>query len=128
MIENNAVAKKENVAVDTPRDLQIVNPLVDIFENDDEILLVADMPGVAREDIAVHLDNGNLELSGKRRLGATGAVTWEEFDNVEYRRSFSVPQTIDVDKVKAETRDGVLTLHLVKTEAAKPRMIEVQVA
>ncbi len=105
-----------------------VTPLVDIFENEDEILLFADMPGVEKDDININIDNGTLSLSGLRKMESSGAVQWEEFGEAEYQRTFSVPQTIDVGKVSAEMQDGVLRLHLPKSEAAKPRQIEIKTA
>jgi len=105
-----------------------VTPLVDIFENEDEILLFADMPGVEKDDININIDNGTLSLSGLRKMESSGAVQWEEFGETEYQRTFSVPQTIDVGKVSAEMQDGVLRLHLPKSEAAKPRQIEITTA
>ncbi len=105
-----------------------VTPLVDIFENEDEILLFADMPGVEKDDININIDNGTLSLNGLRKMENSGAVQWEEFGEAEYQRTFSVPQTIDVDKVSAEMQDGVLRLHLPKSEAAKPRQIEIKTA
>ena len=103
-------------------------PVVDIYENTDEILLHADMPGVAKEDITVNVDNGKLSIMGMRRVTGGGAANWAEFGDVEYTRVFSVPQAIDVGKVNAELRDGVLRLHLPKSEAAKPRQIEIKAA
>ena len=74
----------------------------------------------------VNIDNGTLTLSAIRNLETKKNATWEEFGNVEYKRSFSVPQTIDVEKVNAELKDGVLRLHLPKSEAAKPKQIEIK--
>ena len=67
-------------------------------------------------------------MSGIKKMQPTGAAQWEEFGNVEYRRTFSVPQTIAVDKIDAELKNGVLLLHLPKSEAAKPKQIEVKAA
>ena len=114
--------------VEKSRPLPTVGPIVDIYENEDEILLHADMPGVEKDKITVNVDNGTLTISGVRELETKGVATWEEFGNVEYKRSFSVPQTIDVGKVNAELKDGVLRLHLPKSEAAKPRQIEIKTA
>jgi HSP20 family molecular chaperone IbpA len=102
-----------------------VIPAVDVYENDHEILLYADMPGLTKEDINVNIDNGKMTLNGIRRVETTGTSNWEEFGSVEYIRNFSVPQSIDVSKVNAELKDGVLKLHLPKSEAAKPRQIEI---
>jgi len=105
-----------------------VAPAVDIFENDNEILLYADMPGVVKEDLLINMDNGMLSLSGIRKLKLKGSAKWEEFRNVKYERSFSVPPTIDSDRVAAELKDGVLRLHLPKSEMAKPKRIEIKSA
>jgi HSP20 family molecular chaperone IbpA len=113
---------------DKNREVPTVAPLVDIYENEDEILLHADMPGVENKDITVNIDNGKLSLTGIRKIESNGAVQWEEFGNVEYQRNFSVPQTINVEKINAVLKDGVLRLHLPKSEAAKPRQIEIKTA
>ena len=125
-MDGKDLTQKDQSAVESTRNLRQVTPLVDIYENDDEILLHAEMPGVKKDDITVNIDNGNLTLTGVRTLTMEGAGEWEEFGNVEYQRAFSVPQTIDVNKVKAELKDGILALHLPKSEAAKPRQIEIK--
>lgn len=124
--EKKDIAKREEPMPERSRTIPAGAPVVDIYENEDEILLHADMPGVAKEDITVHVDNGTLSIRGVRTLAASGAAAWSEFGDVEYRRNFSVPQTIDVAKVHAELKDGVLKLHLPKSEAAKPRQIEIR--
>lgn len=125
MNESTDVAKREETMPERSRNLPTVAPRVDIYENDDGILLYADMPGVAKEDINVNVDNGTLVISGVRTLQSAGVANVEEFVDVEYRRTFSVPQTIDVAKVNAELNEGVLKLLLPKSEAAKPRQIEI---
>jgi HSP20 family protein len=128
MSDRKEIAKKEEKAIEKSRELKTAFPSVDIFENDDEILLHADMPGVKKDDVSVNIDNGTLSISGVRRFDSAGASTWKEFSDVEYVRSFSVPQSIDVERVKAELKDGVLKLHLPKSEAARPKMIEIKAA
>jgi HSP20 family molecular chaperone IbpA len=128
MNDNTAIAKRERITPERTRQLPTLAPAVDIYENDEEILLHADLPGVAKEDINVNIDNGRLTISGVRNLEVAGTANWEEFGNVEYKRTFSVPQTIETSKVKAELKDGVLRLHLPKSEAAKPRQIEIHSA
>jgi HSP20 family molecular chaperone IbpA len=124
-MDGKDITKKEQGAVESTRNLRQLTPLVDIYENDDEILLHAEMPGVTKDDITVNIDNGNLALTGVRSMSKGGAAEWEEFGEVEYQRVFSVPQTIDVNKVSAELKDGVLALHLPKSEAAKPKQIKI---
>ncbi len=126
MSERKDIVKREERVPE--QSIPVLAPAVDIYENDDEILLHADMPGVEKDDIKVNIDNGKLELSGVRRLVTNGAVNWEEFGDVEFSRSFSVPQAIDVNKVNAQLRDGVLYLHLPKSDNAKPRQIAIQAA
>jgi len=127
MSENKELVQGQESMVERRREIPVVVPRVDIFENEDEILLYADMPGVVKDEVRINVDNGRLELSGIRSGEACGAAKWEEFCDVDFQRVFSVPQTIDVNKVHAELKDGVLQLHLPKSEAAKPRQIEVKV-
>ena len=128
MKKRTELMKREESLPEKSREIPTVLPLVDIYENDDEILLQADMPGVDKDDITVNVDNGKLALSGIKKTKSIGASLWEEFGNVEYRRTFSVPQTIEVDKIDAELKNGILYLHLPKSEAAKPKQIEIKAA
>jgi len=125
---SNDIIKKEETAVEKNTHLRTARPVVDIYENDDEILVYADMPGVKKENISVNIDNGALSLKGTRHLDTAGTSNWEEFSDLAYIRVFSVPQSINVDQVAAELKDGVLKLHLPKSEAAKPRQIEIKAA
>ncbi|WP_289020241.1 Hsp20/alpha crystallin family protein [Desulfobacter postgatei] len=128
MDRSQEIAKQEEKNIEKTKELYEATPAVDIYENEDEILIYADMPGVVKDDISVDIDNGTLSISGVRKLSVTGPVTYEEFSNAKYVRNFSVPQTIDVEKVEAELKNGVLRLHLPKSEAAKPRQIEIKSA
>ena len=128
MRETTDIMKKEAAKIEPTHQLHSIAPEVDILENEDEILLYADLPGVTRENLTIRIDNGKLTLTGIRRLNAEGAATWEEFSDVEYHRVFSVPQSIDTEHISAELRDGVLHLHLAKIAAAKPKKIEIKTA
>ncbi|MDH3349079.1 MAG: Hsp20/alpha crystallin family protein [Desulfobulbaceae bacterium] len=128
MIEKANITTKKESLPERSHELPSIIPVVDIYENEDEILLHADMPGVAKEDITVNIDNGKLDIFGVRNMKTSGVASWEEFENVEFRRSFSVPQAIDVGKIGAKLKDGVLKLHLPKSEAAKPKQIEIKAA
>jgi HSP20 family molecular chaperone IbpA len=125
MKEATDLTTRKEEMLERRQELPRIVPMVDIFENDDEILLHADMPGVTKDNITVNVDNGRLEISGTRRLQTKGSCSWQEFGDVEYRRVFSVPQSIEVAKVNAELKEGVLKLHLPKAEAAKPRNIKI---
>jgi len=106
-------------------------PLVDIYENDrHELLIKAEMPGMKREDIDIKVENNTLTIRGERRRESE--VREEQYHRVErsygsFSRSFSLPSTIDSEKVSAEYKDGVLTILLPTREEAKPRQVAVQV-
>ena len=107
-------------------------PPVDVFQNgDQELVLKAELPDMTREDIDVTLDNGTLTVRGEKKLSSD--VKEEQFHRIERRygafsRSFSLPQTVDPNKVSADYKQGVLTVRLPLREEAKPRSIKVDVA
>ena len=107
-------------------------PAVDIYENDHhELVLKAELPDMKREDIQLTVENNTLTLRGERKLERE--VKEEQFHRIErnygsFSRAFTLPPTVDTAKVKAEYRDGVLTITLPLREEAKPRHIPVNVA
>lgn len=106
-------------------------PTVDISETDGEYVIKAELPDVKKEDVKITLEDGVLTLTGERRQEKEEKST--KYHRVErsygsFVRSFSLPDLVDETKVKAEYRDGMLNLHLPKSEKAKPRAIEVKVA
>jgi HSP20 family protein len=106
-------------------------PPVDIFQNgSQELVIKAELPGLKKEDIDVRVENNTLTLRGERKREQT--VKDEQFHRVErtygaFSRSFSLPSTIDTEKVNADFTDGVLTITMPLREEAKPRKIEVEV-
>lgn len=128
MTDSKNITRTENKTIEKTRELRTATPSVDIYENDNEILLYADIPGVHKDNVTVNIENGKLSISGVRQLDHQGVSNWAEFVDVEYVRSFSIPQSIKVEDVVAKLKEGVLTLHLPKSEAAKPRQIEVTAA
>jgi HSP20 family protein len=103
-----------------------VAPRVDVYENSEELLVVADVPGVSRDALTVHVDKGQLTLEARRDTSATGTAVLTEFRPADYHRVFSVPQGIDASKIEAELSAGVLRVRLPKSEALKPRRIEIK--
>jgi HSP20 family protein len=107
------------------------SPAVDIYENaHQEIVLKAELPGIAREDIDLRVENNTLTLRGERKRDTE--VKQEQYHRVEraygaFSRSFSLPSRIDTEKVRAEFKDGVLAITLPVKAEAKPRQIEVAV-
>lgn len=105
-------------------------PAVDIFETENELLLKADLPGVEMKDIDIQLENGTLTLRGERKYDRTqgeGGYHRIERSYGAFARYFTLPDTLDPEAVKAEYKNGVLTVTLPKKEVAKPRQIKVEV-
>jgi len=106
-------------------------PLVDIAEDDKEYLIKVELPEVQRDDVKVTVESGTLTISGERK--AEKEQKGRRFHRVEryygrFERSFSVPDDAEADDVKAEFKDGVLRVHLAKSEQARPKQIEVKVS
>jgi len=107
-------------------------PPVDIFETEDkEVVLKAELPGLAREDIDLIVENNTLTVRAERRRD--DGVAAERYHRTERifgtcSRSFTLPNTVDASRVKAEYRDGVLSIRLPVRDEAKPRQIHVDVA
>lgn len=104
-------------------------PPVDIVEKDDELLLLADVPGATADGIDVHYERGTLTLRARVEpretpVGATPLV--REYGVGDYERTFQVGEGVDADRIGAEFANGVLTLHLPKADAIKPRKISVR--
>ena len=101
-------------------------PRVDILETEGELLLLADLPGVTDEDVDIRFESGDLTLHARRAPAKRdGAVLWEN-EVGDFFRAFRISEQIDAGKIWAELKNGVLTLHLPKVEAAKPRKIIVR--
>ncbi|MDW8307868.1 MAG: Hsp20/alpha crystallin family protein [Verrucomicrobiales bacterium] len=106
-------------------------PLVDIAEDDKEYLLKVELPEVNKDDVKVTVEGDTLTISGERK--AEKEEKGRKFHRVEryygrFERSFSIPDDADADNVKAEFKDGVLRVHLPKSEKARPKQIEVKVS
>jgi HSP20 family molecular chaperone IbpA len=99
-------------------------PPVDIFETEEGLTLGPDVPGLDEQTLDISVDQGILTIEGKAPLGA-GELLWREYAMDGYWRQFQLPDSFDVAKAGAEVRNGVLTLHLPKAEAAKPRKIAI---
>ena len=102
-------------------------PITDIYETEDALTVILEMPGVDRENIDVSVENGLLTVEGKINFNKYGGLQpiYSEYNIGPYRRSFRISSRVAQDKIRAEMRDGVISLILPKAEEAKPRRIEV---
>ena len=101
-------------------------PRVDIFETENELLLLADLPGVRPEDVDLHYEKGELMLYARvRDRHPRENFLLQEYDEGDFYRAFSISESIDPSRIEAACKNGVLTVHLPKTEAARPRQIKV---
>ena len=106
----------------------IFTPAVDIFESEEEIVLLADMPGVTSDGVTIDLHNDELKVTGEVETQGSENETFllREYETGRYHRHFTLSDRIDQDKINASIKDGVLRLVLPKAERAKPRRIEVK--
>lgn len=101
-------------------------PSVDIYENEDAIVMCADMPGVNNENVDIRLEDNQLRIHGRVANGKIGDVVVEEYRIGDYVRTFTLSGEIEQSNISATMKDGVLCLELPKAEAAKPRKIAVK--
>ena len=121
----DAVARMLN----EPRGARPWSPSVDIFETENELILKADLPDVKLEDIEVRVENQTLTLKGERKFEKDESN--RGFHRIErqygtFVRSFTVPASVDAERVAAEYKNGVLSVRLPKKEAAKPRQVKIE--
>ncbi len=118
-----------NRMLSEPRSHRPWTPPVDILETDNELIIQADLPGVDMRDTHVEIENGTLTLKGERRFHSDPKVGYHRIERGygTFARYFDLPDTVDPEKVKADYKNGVLTVTLPKKEIAKPRTIQVQV-
>jgi HSP20 family protein len=105
-------------------------PLVDISEDEKEYLIKAELPEVKKEDVKVSVQDGVLTISGERK--SEKEEKNKKFHRMEwaygsFERSFTLPEDADADKVAGDFKDGVLKVHVPKSEKAKPKKIDVKV-
>ena len=130
---NRVIARSSSPSTDGKETLTMADwtPSVDISETDTEYLIKAELPEVKKEDVKVTVENGVLTIQGERRQEKE--EKGKKFHRIEraygsFVRSFSIPDYVDDGKVTAEFKEGILNLHLPKSEKAKPKAIEVKVS
>jgi HSP20 family protein len=121
IVNSPAIRKEERTELEQPVDMLglCYTPRVDIMETEEESLLLADLPGVKPEDVDLRFDNGELIIDGANYL-------LSEYGVGDFYRAFSISEQIDWQKISAELKNGVMTVHLPKAETVKPKKISVK--
>ena len=101
-------------------------PSVDIFEDKDSLVLLADMPGVVKENVDIQVEEGQLKIQGKVRENPPGEFVISEYSVGDYTRTFTLSNVIDQAAIKASMKNGVLRVVLPKMDVSKPRKIAVK--
>ena len=125
-----ALPQKERAEQTQPERLRggaYFTPRVDIVETDNELTVYADLPGVKPEDVDLRYEQGELVLHGRcqARQPERGALL-NEYEVGDFYRAFTIHESIDSNRISAECKNGVLTVHLPKAEAAKPKQIQIK--
>lgn len=135
-IESNALqeAQKQEAAhigdAEPTRDRHVFVPRVDIYEDGEQVVIVADMPGVNEKSVDIMLEKNVLTINGRVEFvePANLSLTWSEYSVGDYKRSFTLSDGVDRDHIEATVIDGVLRLYLPKAAPAKTKKIAVKVA
>jgi HSP20 family protein len=102
-------------------------PALDLYQNNDNVVAVVELPGLRKENIEVSLVDGTLTISGERKdeTSAENSASRTERSTGKFRRSVTLPTRVDGNKVSATYKDGILTVTLPKAEEAKPKQIQI---
>jgi HSP20 family protein len=105
-----------------------IKPPVNIIETEEGLTLTAEIPCASRDALEINVEKGILTISAPCSRSLPGTPSYTEFELAPYYRQFSIPESLDHEKAKADLSNGILILRIPKTEAAKPRKIEIKVA
>lgn len=121
--------KEVQTQSETTRNIPIYVPAVDIYETEEALTLVADMPGVSPENVDIDIRDDQLTIRGTVTLEGEGeTILLREYGVGDYFRQFTLGRIIDQSKIEAAMKNGVLTLTLPKVDKAKPRKVDVKLA
>jgi HSP20 family protein len=126
MARETGLVKQEPQSLLQSGERPAIAPACDIYENKDEVLLVADLPGVTPDALKINMENRELVIEAHRGVASSGTAIGLEYRDCDFRRRFSVPTGIDGTKINAELKEGVLHLHLPKSDGLKTRAISVK--
>ena len=126
MSQDNSISTNKQPAAESTTNRPVVAPAVDIYENEHEYLVLADLPGVPHDGVQIRFENGELSLDARRQSEQADDYVGNEIQLADYRRLFRIPETVDSEKIDAKLIHGVLHLVLPKASKARPRQISVK--
>lgn len=133
--ETTSSVSPTKTTAESTRGRPVVAPPVDIYENAEEYLVLADLPGVDTNDVQIRFEDGELSIRASRAdigpgegNGRGAGAPGEEFVAADFVRRFSIPETVDASKIDAKLQAGVLHLTLPKASRVRPRQISVKSA
>ncbi len=114
--------------IEKKQEYEVVRPYADILQKDDAYYILVDMPGVDKKDLNISIDKDTLTIEGKTSYPDFGKERlWEqEFDNVKYVRKFTLADTVDKEKIKANFKNGVLKIYLPKVKELQSKKIKIE--
>jgi len=118
---------EEETLPTTREESRYLVPPVDIYETEEGLVVLADLPGVGKDGVNIRVDDNILTIQGKPQHALDKELALQEFELVPFFRQFELTDQVAQDKIDAELKHGVVTIRLPKAEKAKPRRIEVQV-
>jgi len=121
-----ATRKKDDTTLSTRDETRYITPPVDIYETDDALTVIVDMPAVEKDAVDLRVEDGVLTIKGNASYSGPPNPVRSEFGLEGYFRQFQLSDEVDQDGISAETKDGVLTIRLAKAEKSRPRQIEVK--
>lgn len=131
MDQNSEVATRDKRVEQERREPEYtLRPVVDIFENDHGITMLADLPGVSNERLNLQVDKDTLKIAGDAAIGAAQGMEplWAEVRTTRYERAFTLSAELDAENITAAMKNGVLTVTIPKRAEVRPRKIQVRVA
>jgi HSP20 family molecular chaperone IbpA len=126
MSQDNSISTNKQPAAESTTNRPVTAPAVDIYENEHEYLVLADLPGVPHDGVQIRFENGELSLDARRQSEQADDYIGNEIQLADYRRLFRIPETVDSEKIDAKLIHGVLHLVLPKASKARPRQISVK--
>ena len=128
MAETTVPTKREESVPSTREEGRTLSPPVDIFENEEGLVVVADLPGVDKKDVDVRVEDNLVTIKAKTNEISSVEPQYREYQLLDFLRQFQLGDVVDQDRIKAELKHGVLIINLPKKEQAKPKQITVDVA